>query len=210
MSVYLFDVDGTLVNSREPILRALNVALESVGLRPVTDSELWRHVGPPLQMTLQSLLSGRGDDIGHVDALIEAYRSEYQAISVGMAISYPGVPELLEELAGRVRLGVVTSKPRVYAFPILDALDFAALMEVIEGPDLAEAEPKTVTLGRALARLGVDDLSEDVTMVGDRRHDVEAGRAYHARTIGVTWGFGSREELAQAGADHIANDPAER
>jgi len=209
MTICLFDLDGTLVDSREPILRALNTALDDVGLERVTAADLWRHVGPPLQLTLHSLLSQRGDDVGHVPALIEAYRTEYQAVSVALARSYPGVPELLDSLTGRVRLGVVTSKPGVYASPILDALGFSAGMEVVEGPGLTGVEPKPVTLARALTRLGADDRVDDVTVIGDRRYDIEAGRAHNTRTIGVTWGFGSRDELEQAGADRVVDHPGE-
>ncbi|MGA9598448.1 MAG: HAD hydrolase-like protein [Acidimicrobiia bacterium] len=64
-------------------------------------------------------------------------------------------------------------------------------------------------LARALSRLGADDRVDDVTVIGDRRYDIEAGRAHNTRTIGVTWGFGSRDELEQAGADRVVDHPGE-
>ncbi len=209
MTVCLFDVDGTLVDSREPILRALNTALVGAGLDPVVDADLGRHVGPPLQLTLERLLAGRGEDVRLVGALVEAYRAEYRSISVGLAASYPGVQGMVDDLEGRLRLGVVTSKPAVYAVPILSALGLASMMEVIEGPDLSEIEAKPITLARALDRLGVDGAFDDITMVGDRREDIEAGHARGVRTVGVTWGFGTREELVDAGADHVVDHPEE-
>ncbi len=207
MVVCLLDVDGTLVDSREPILRSLNVALVGAGLDPVDPFDLWQHVGPPLKLTLERLLAGRGEDVRLVDALIEVYRGEYREMSVDLALAYPGVQNMLKDLACRTRVGVVTSKPTVYATPILRALRLDSMMEVIEGPNLSETEPKAVTLSRALRVLGVDAEVDDVIMVGDRRYDIEAGRAEHVRTVGVTWGFGSREELVSAGAESVVDRP---
>jgi phosphoglycolate phosphatase len=205
----LFDVDGTLVDSTKPILQALNVALNASGLPELTASDLSRYVGPPLRELLGSLLATRGDDPALLEAVMHTFREVYQRISIEMAISYPEVPQLLAALRGRLRLGVVTSKPGAYAVPILEALHIAPLMEVIEGPPLSEDEPKTVTMARALDRLTSNGPLDTVAMVGDRKHDVEAAHSHGLRAIGVTWGFGTRSELAEAGADAIADTPAE-
>ena len=206
MRTCLFDVDGTLVDSGRPILSSLNAALAVHDQAPITGDDLWRHVGPPLHDTLSALLAERGGDLNQVGQLIDSYRDHYSATSVAMARSYEGIPELLGQLAGRVRLGVVTSKPLPYARPILETLGFAALMEVIEGPNLDEMEPKVETLARALGRLHGEDPVGTV-MIGDRRHDIEAARVNGISSIGVTWGFGASEELIEAGADHIVDDP---
>ena len=203
----LLDVDGTLVDSSKPILRALNEALSAHGLGAISGDDLWRHVGPPLGQTLESLLSSRGEDVGLTPRLVDDFRTAYQPLSLELAATYPGVRTMLDTLFGTVLLAVVTSKPVVYAVPILDQLGFARFMEVIEGPDTAEVEPKATTLRRALDRLRVEPSSSPVTMVGDRRQDVEAGRACSTRTVGVTWGFGSRAELESSGADEVIDSP---
>ncbi len=207
MRTCLFDVDGTLVDSRRPILSSLNAALAVHDQAPITGDDLWRHVGPPLHDTLSALLTERGGDLNLVGPLIDSFRDHYSATSVAMARSYEGIPELLGQLAGRVRLAVVTSKPLPYARPILDTLRFAALMEVIEGPSLDEMEPKVETLARALRRLNHGEDPVGFVMIGDRRHDIEAARVNGISSIGVTWGFGTSEELIEAGADHIVDDP---
>lgn len=209
MTICLFDLDGTLLDSREPILSGMNRALTAVGLEPVTDDELWPHIGPPLRVLLEELLTERGDDPALVEPLVEVYRAEYRTLSIELARIYPGIADLLDALAGRTRLGVVTSKPQIFALPILETLDLAERMEVIEGADPTDSEPKPITLARALERLGVDSGFDRVTIVGDRRHDVEAGRVFGLRTVGVTWGFGSRDELLVAGADTIVDHPSE-
>jgi len=209
MRTVLLDVDGTLVDSSLPILQSLNTALTGLCLAEVEEDDLWKHIGPPLVQSLDSLLRSRGDDLSLLPRLMDDYRSAYQPISVELAVTYPGVREMLSGLAGRFRLGVVTSKPRAYAEPILRRLGFADLMEVIEGPDVAlETEPKTVTLARALNGMAIDDPSTAV-MVGDRHHDIEAGHACSTKTMGVTWGFGSRQELEDARAEVVIDSPDE-
>ena len=209
MTICLFDLDGTLVDSTEPVLAALNTALDDLDLAPVTVEDLSFIIGPPLRATFVTLVADKGGDEATADRLLDTYRDGYRATSIELAVSYPGVPELLESLQARTRLGVVTSKPATYAIPILDALGFSPMMEVMEGPSLSETEAKPETLARGLHRLGVASGFDSVFMIGDRYHDIEAGQSAGVQTIGVTWGFGSREELTTAGADFVVDTPAE-
>src|SRR5690606_31029138 len=122
--VVLFDLDGCLVDSTLPIRRCLDAALADHGLPPLTDDRFRRHVGPPLQVSLAERAAELGRPPELVAALIDSYRSRYASMSVELAVSYPGVAELVADLsAAGVRLGVVTSKPYRFARPILDALD---------------------------------------------------------------------------------------
>jgi len=206
--IVLFDVDGTLVDSTEPILTALNDALAENALPPVSADKLWKFVGPPIHQALQSVMKGWGENTDLVPKLVSDFRKVYRPLSLELAATYPGVPEMLVDMSRIARLGVVTSKPADYARPILERLDFAEYFEVIEGPDVGtEVEPKVVTLRRGLAAMHVESSEGQIFMVGDRRQDVEAGRACDVQTIGVTWGFGSREELESAGADAVMNKP---
>jgi phosphoglycolate phosphatase len=206
--IVLFDVDGTLVDSTEPILTALNDALAENALPPVSADELWKFVGPPIHQALQSVMKGWGENTDLVPKLVSDFRKVYRPLSLELAATYPGVPEMLVDMSRIARLGVVTSKPADYARPILERLDFAECFEVIEGPDVGtEVEPKVVTLRRGLAAMHVESSEGQIFMVGDRRQDVEAGRACDVQTIGVTWGFGSRQELESAGADAVMNKP---
>ena len=103
---------------------------------------------------------------------------------------------------------MVTSKPQRFAVPILEALDLMRHFEVVVGPDRTEAEPKEETLARALELVGGCDVPASV-MVGDRHHDIDAAHAHGMAAIGVLWGFGSREELSEAGARAVVADADE-
>lgn len=205
--VCLFDLDGTLLDSREPILTSLNAALADQALDPIGEHHLTNHVGPPLRDSLTQLLEERQKDLGLVGPLMESFRNHYSIASVEMARPCEGITELLKQLHPVIRMGVVTSKPAAYARPILETLGFARFMEVIEGPSLEEIEPKPETLARALRLLNHAVGDDRFVLIGDRRHDVEAANANGIESIGVTWGFGTREELAEAGAGRIVTNP---
>lgn len=205
----LFDLDGCIVDSTEPIRRCLDAAFAEHGLPALTPEGLRRHIGPPLQVSLAAVVAEHGREPSLVEDLVVAYRSRYATMSVERAVAYPGVAELVRSLtADGERVGVVTSKPQRFAEPILDALELGDHLEIVVGPGLTEAEPKTVTLDRALALLGEIDATGSV-MIGDRRHDIEAARAHGLAGIGVLWGFGTRDELTSAGAAAIVDSAEE-
>jgi phosphoglycolate phosphatase len=203
----LFDLDGCLVDSTVPISECLNAALVDVGIEPMSPDELRPRIGPPLQVMLETLFAERGADPTLIPSVIEGYRSRYSTESVRLAASYAGVPELVAALAATERLAVCTSKPRRFAVPILEQLGMARHFAHIEGPGLTEVEPKTVTMERLRRVLPLDPSAS--VMVGDRHHDVEAALAHGLLPVGVTWGFGSRDELEAAGAVSVIDRPDE-
>lgn len=206
--VILFDLDGCLLDSTEPIGRCLDAALVDHDLDPIAPGDLAHRVGPPLQTMLATLLAERDAPLDLVDPLVESYRDRYRTVSIELARAYDGIPEALQALAGDERLGVCTSKPARWAVPILEHLGLAPLFAEIAGPGLTEAEPKSVTMAGVLDRLGPVDPAASV-MIGDRHHDVDAARHHGLRSIGVTWGFGDRAELLDAGADAVVDHPSE-
>ena len=210
MTAVLLDVDGTLVNSTTPVLRSLNAAFEANGLPSISEAHLPTLIGPPLYESLAVLLRDLDEDPALVPKLVQDFRSVYVDLSVDLAETYPGVTDMLAALHGGVRLGVVTSKPKAYAIPILERLGFASSFEAIEGPGTgAEIEPKVITLARTLAVMDLEPSRNTVLLVGDRAHDVDAAKAHGVGAVGVLWGFGTRHELTSAGADEIIEHPRE-
>jgi phosphoglycolate phosphatase len=197
----LFDLDGVLADSTVPITSCVNRALEATGHRPRPVAELLDFIGPPAHAGFAALIGERADGPA-VAACVAAYRELY-AGAVGETPPYPGVPEAVRALvAGGWRLGVATSKPVSFAGPVLDAIGLRDAFAVVAGPELDGGADKTQTVGEALERLG-----GAVAMAGDRRYDMAAARHHGLRAIGVTWGFGSEQELVDAGADVLAGDP---
>lgn len=205
----MVDLDGCMVDSTRAISLCLNLALESIGVpaRPV--DELRAQIGPPLPIGVAELLAGTGAE-DQLEVCIQRYRGHYATVSLTETDVAPGIPAALERLAAMAPLAVVTSKPGVFARPILERLDLLRHFTAVHAPEAdLVAEPKTITLARALADLVPDADPARVVMIGDRHHDVDAGHANGTRTIAVTWGTGTREELEAAAPDAIATDPSE-
>jgi phosphoglycolate phosphatase len=200
------DLDGCIVDAGAAIRPSLRVALEPLGLGDLPDDELTGLIGPPLEVGLAALLAGHGRDPELARAVATAYRTDYRRHMLERTALVPGMAEAIEHVAATRLACVVTSKPGAFARPILDHLGVSRSLTFVEAPALdLGGEPKKETLARALDRLGPAAL--DAVMVGDRHHDVDAGRAHGLRTVGVLWGVGDRAELA--GADDLVATPAE-
>jgi phosphoglycolate phosphatase len=185
----------------------MNHALAEAGREPVEPSSLYPLIGPSLSYGFASLL-GADPDSPEVVACIASYRSVYGEVSLRDTPTYPGVPEALAAIAAAApgrRLAVATSKPLAFAEPLIAALGFDDAFEAVFAPELdLHVESKTTTVARALSTLG----ASSGTMVGDRHVDIEAAHAHGLRAVGVTWGFGTPEELGAAGADVLVDTPA--
>ncbi len=204
----LFDLDGTIIDSRLPFVTSMNHTLAVHGLPPREPEELWPYLGPPTHITFGELVGG---DEETVNAAVATYRAHYRTRSLDTTTLYDGVEALLRELHGRVPLAVATSKPLPSARSILEHLGLAELFEVICGPSFdAVNESKAVTVGRALAGLAAAGIAvTSAVMVGDRLYDVVGAGEYGIPTVGVLWGAGSEQELTEAGARWIVSSPEE-
>jgi phosphoglycolate phosphatase len=203
--VVLFDLDGVLADSRAAIASCVNHALAAHGLGERDERDLHRLIGPPLPIAFAELL-GEPVDSEAVLACIATYRARYADVSLTDTAVFPGIPEALARVGERHRLGVATSKPQVFADPLLRALGLRERFAVVAGPEIdAPPEDKTATVARALRALG----ATGGAMVGDTRYDMVAARAHRLRAIGVAWGIGSRDELRAAGAERIVEAPGE-
>jgi phosphoglycolate phosphatase len=203
----LFDLDGTLVDSRAAFVHSMNHALQAVGLPPRAAAELHGYLGPPIHEALTAHMHVPSE---LVDPVIAGYREHYAAHGVAETAVSPGIGELLERLHGRVRLAVATSKPEPTAAHMLHELGLDRFFEAICGPGPeAVNEPKAVTVGRTLETLAQRALVRRAVMVGDRLYDVVGARQQGVPTIGVLWGVGGEAELRTAGAAALAASPGE-
>jgi phosphoglycolate phosphatase len=206
--IALLDLDGTLVESGPSIIASIRHAMAVVGhpLDPAADLS-WV-VGPPLHDIFTRLLDpfGGGEKIENAS---DFYRRHYDTAGAITATPYPLVPAMLEALAADdFRLFVATSKPASVARRILTHLGLAGQFRAIYGAAVdGVLSHKPELIAYILETQGADPA--DVVMVGDRSFDIAGAHANHVRAIGVLWGYGDRAELEQAGADALADSPAD-
>jgi len=201
----LFDLDGTLIDSEEGITRSIEYALARLDVPAPPRAVLRTWIGPPLRATFPTVV---GDDPETVERAVAAYRERFVDVGWREHRVYDGIVEVIEALAARGdRLAVVTTKPAVYAEPIVASLPFGACFErIYTAPPKSAGSEKAAMIARALDDFGVGPAQ--AVMVGDRRFDIEGALANGVRAVGAAWGFGSTEELDEAGADAIADVPA--
>ena len=196
-----FALDGTLTESGPGIVRSVRYALRQFGIDEPDDAKLRRFIGPPLVYSF-STFYGFSDDDAH--KAMAAYRDYYGVHGIFDNGVYAGIPELLASLkaAGKT-LCVATGKPEKYMYPILERYGLRGYFSYCGGSDEAETRADKATVIRyVLDASGAHP--DDVIMVGDRHHDIDGARANGVQSVGVLYGYGSREELAAAGADSIA------
>jgi phosphoglycolate phosphatase len=202
--IVLFDLDGTLTDSAEPILGSLAHAFavhDLPALDPVGARSL---LGPPFYESLPPLV---GEEM--VWPVITAYRERYATAMLDAPV-YDGVADLLQALhADGRRLAVASSKPEVHVREILSHHGLADLFETIGGDELdGSLGTKALVIDRVLERLGRPDPAT-LRMVGDRVHDVHGAREHGIACLGVRWGYALPGELEEAGAEGIYDLPAD-
>jgi phosphoglycolate phosphatase len=201
----LFDLDGTLTNPRVAITSSMAHALAEVGAPVPPIEELLWCIGPPLRQNFGKLL---GPDRAHlVERAAQAYLLRYEIEGVRETTMYPGIDPMLHQIrSSGSRLYVATTKFVEHAEEVLIAF---SLREHFEGVFGARRDgslgDKRELLKHILDRTGID--AKRAVMIGDREHDIVGAKANGIFTIGVTYGFGSREELVKAGADTLCDSP---
>ena len=195
----LFDLDGTLTDSREGITKSVQYALDKMGIHEPELKPLERFIGPPLY---DEFRRSYGFDDAEAKQAIEFYRERFGVIGWKENMLYNGIPELLKTLtdAGKT-LSTASSKPAFFIDKIVKYFDIAQYFTVVSGATLdGTIGTKAQVTQQALDRLQVQDLSQAV-LVGDRLHDVEGAKQCGIDCIG----FGGREELEDAGAKHVVD-----
>ena len=196
----LFDLDGTLTDSGEGIINCATVALEHFGL-PVPDRQTMRvFVGPPLHEIFVKF----GVPEEKADEAVAVYRKRYTTIGKFENVPYPGIPALLKALKEKgYTLLVATSKPEALSVEILEHFDLAKYFDRICGASLDRSRSSKEDVIAYLLQLCGS--SDNMVMVGDTVFDITGAAAHNIPAIGVSWGYGSVEEMEKAGAMAIAN-----
>lgn len=203
-SIILWDLDGTLTDPEEGITKAVQHSLRAFGIEIPDRRRLYPFIGPPLKDSYMREFAFTQEE---ADLAIAKYREYFSVTGLYENIPYDGIEGLLHDLqkAGKTLL-VATSKPTVFAARILEHFRLLPYFHGVYGSELDGTRVEKADVIRyALEQERITALSRCV-MVGDRDYDVLGAHRNGLEAIGVTYGYGSREELIQAGAEAVAED----
>ena len=198
--VYLFDLDGTLLDSAADICGAIQQVLAGAGCKTVGFEFLKRYIGLHLTELFSDVLPDYS--AAQIDELIRQYLGVYATRGHAQTKPYPGVREALALIAGRK--ATATTKPTQRTRAILEQFELARYFDHVQGTDGFPSKPAPDVILAALAALGADP--EDCLMVGDAPSDMEAGRRAGVKICAVHYGYGKPEELARFDPDYWVDD----
>jgi phosphoglycolate phosphatase len=201
----LFDLDGTLTDSRPGIVRSVRYALKSIGVVPPGEDTLGWCAGPPLRQNFARLLPGA--DAATIERAVDLYRERYDAVGYLENEVYAGVLEMLSALGRDRKLLVVTGKYTESAEKVVEAFALRAHFAEVFG---SRRDGTFTDKGRLIAHVMERHrlTPESLAFVGDREHDMLGAREHRIFAVGVSYGYGSIEELVGAGADVICATPS--
>lgn len=203
----IFDFDGTVCQTGEGIRKSAAYALESLGFAvPEDENELNFFIGPPLLVTFQERY---GADPQTAEELVKKYRERYTNIGVYESEPYDGIEQLLQALKqDGLKIGIASSKPKKYIETLLERDGLIKYFDSVCGVSFTvDCESKANIIARCMAEL--NSPPEETMMVGDKRYDIEGAKANGMLSVGVLWGYGSKFEFIEAGADFIAEKIAD-
>ncbi|MCR5563713.1 MAG: HAD hydrolase-like protein [Desulfovibrio sp.] len=199
---FFFDLDGTVTDSEEGILRSVQYSLRHFGINRENE-ELLFFIGPPLKESFAFFFPG---DPQTVDAAVAKYREYYTEKGIFENRLYSGIDVLLRELRDRGHVCcLATSKPEPFVERIIRHFEIADCFDAVAGAQLlGPRNSKEAVLRHACRLCDADDMSRCL-MVGDRKYDVCGAHAVGMACVGVLYGYGKRDELRAAGADCLCH-----
>ena len=200
-----FDLDGTLTDPALGITNSIIYARKKWGLDPGENKDYYKFIGPPMPRSYE-----RYWGMSHDDAVrfLATYREYFGTVGLFENEVYPGIPELLAALKERgCKLYMATTKPTGFSTRIAERFGLLPYFEIISGSQPSGDNTKADVIRFARDTCGAD--MSCAVMVGDRLYDVEGAHECSIPCVGVCYGYGGREELAAAGADHIVDTVAD-
>ena len=205
-----WDLDGTLTESAPGIMNSARHALEYYGIRDVPESTLKKFIGPPLMDSFQELF---GFSREKAYEAMGKYREYFGEKGLFENSVYDGIIETLQALKNQGKhLYVATSKPEVFMKRILEKFNLAPFFEFAGGSDLEESRSeKALVIQYVIQENNLEDEQEKgrILMIGDRKHDIIGAHKNKIPCCACLWGYGSRQEFSEFGADYVIERPGE-
>ena len=199
----LLDFDGTIADTGEGIYDSVRYAVKAMGFDPLPEEIVHTFIGPPVFSSFKRALNLSDEDSAKA---VEKYREQYIHDGIYRLRFYDGMENLLNDIKkSGIKLAVASSKPENFIVEILRYLKISDLFDFISAPESDRApESKTALVEHAVKALGID--KSKAVMIGDRYFDIDGAKEAKVTSIGVTFGFGNRDELINSGADYIADN----
>ena len=206
----IFDLDGTLTDTLDSLAFSVNATLEEMNLPPITRDECRLFVGNGARVLMERALRAGGDeDLRRIGEAMERYSRIFDANCTYHVVAYDNIPEMLQEMKVLgYSLAVLSNKPDKQAVHVVEKIFGKNTFQWIQGqkPGVPRKPDPTAVLEIA-GELGVQP--REVLYIGDSEVDIATGEAAGMKTVGVSWGFRSREALEAAGARMIVDNPQE-
>lgn len=204
----LFDLDGTLIDSKKGIFNAVRNTLDEMNIPLENRPEnMDSFIGPPLRESFRTLFNFNEAEAEKAANIYRVYYSEKGLFEYSI---YDGIPESLLYLKNKgFEISVVTSKAEVYARRIVDSFQFKEVFTTVSGCELnGERSSKKELIEYTLSKYGVSP-SSDILMIGDRYHDIRGAKACKISSAGILYGYGSKHEIELEAPCFIIQKPYE-
>ena len=206
----IFDLDGTLTDTLESLTFSVNETMKEIGLPGITQDQCRQFVGNGARVLIEKTLRAGGDEkLSLFDKAFSAYGRIFDENCTYHVTPYPGIVEMLEELKReKVKLAVLSNKPHAQAVKVVKEIFGEGVFDYVSGQQEGiEKKPDPAGVEHIMETLQVDKSS--CLYVGDSEVDVQTGKNAGVKTIIVSWGFRTREELNRAGAGTVIDAPGE-
>lgn len=206
----IFDLDGTLTDTLESITYSVNATLQELGLSQITSEQCKAFIGNGARYLIERALEAAGDEsLAKAEHAMEVYNRIFKENCTYQVAPYEGITELLQDLKEQgMALAVLSNKPHLQTVDVVNTFFEKDVFTWVQGQQ--EHIPRKPDPAAALLiaeRFGAK--AEEVVYIGDSDVDMQTGKAAGMTTVGVTWGFRSKEVLIAYGADYIIDKPEE-
>lgn len=207
VDLIVFDFDGTLVDSKRDIAFAVNETLKRMDIPSLSEETIYSYVGNGVRPLIEEMVASAGKE-NALETALGHFRSVYIEHLLDTTVMFKGVKEVLEHFAPHKKMAVASNKPYRYVKKILDGLKMSGYFVSVKGGDSVETKkPAPEMLHAIISEASVK--SSDTVFVGDSGVDIRTGKNAGVKTIGVTYGFRSKEEILENDPDAIINSPDE-
>ncbi len=204
---YIFDFDGTLVDSTEGIYNSIIYALKEFGIEENDREKLRYFIGPPLFDGFKHTYNVSDDE---ANWLIAKYRERYRVKGCAESIVYEGVPEMLKALKEKgKKIAIASSKPKQFVDEISKHLGIYDYYDYVSAESFDKTHSSKEDLINNVLKYFQYPPKEKCLMIGDRFYDIDGAKATNLESAGALFGLGEAEELTKAGATYLLNDPME-